>query len=670
MGYTKTSLSIRWKRWKSPIQKNITITTIMAHPSFRSFRSVLNSINRQNHHGIIIHHAKQLLSPIHVVYRYQATPRSRYISTNANADLVVSILGPPNAGKSTLFNRLMCKESNRAYRLGSEKKKISRSRGRIGYRSPSKRSGGAIVTPVAGTTRDRRECIGSIGGVYFRLIDTAGVDGERIDVAFGKKNKTSMEAAMIRQTMEAARSSDLVLLMFDARLGVTSDLSETIRWLRKISHTPRIKDTDKKKNEDSDSIEDDDGSELLQTPHHKREIVILANKLEGDRWASMDNNNVLDNLAEVSRAGFGEPMPISAEHGEGIADIAVLIHKLTREKRIRLGLPEVSTDDESKNMDSTVKPLQLAILGRQNVGKSTLVNTLLGEERVISGETPGLTRDSISVPWMWKNKPVQIVDTAGIRRGVKRERSNEIEDLAVLDAMRAMKLADVAVLVLDAQARVIQRQELAIADAVVREGRALVVAANKMDLIVDADYTPHDFACAVQDQIEKRFPMLRKVPVIAMSSLHGDNVYKLMPVVFKARERWARVIPTGMLNRWLEEVLDEHSPPMQQGRAAKIKYIIQTKGRPPTFLLFCNVSELPVNYLRYLTRSFQNSFDMFGMEVRLVVKSSAEVNPYSNKTTNKTTGIGGWQGRQKRSVGALKRSGAPLQKGKRSRKRK
>lgn len=170
---------------------------------------------------------------------------------------------------------------------------------------------------------------------------------------------------------------------------------------------------------------------------------------------------------------------------------------------------------------------------------------------MIYGETPGLTRDSISVPMLFKKKPVQIVDTAGIRRGVKRERSNEIEDLAVNDAMRAMKLADVAVLVLDAQARVIQRQELAIADAVVREGRSLVVVANKKS-------APHDFAFAVQDQIELRFPMLRKTPVVAMISLYGLNVYKLMPVVFQARERWARVIPTGMLNRWLEEVLDEH----------------------------------------------------------------------------------------------------------------
>lgn len=594
-----------------------------------------------------------------------------YISTNAHAELVVSILGPPNAGKSTLFNRLMCKESNRAYKLGSEKRK-ARSNGRIGYRNPSKTShGGAIVSSVAGTTRDRRECIGRLGSTYFRLVDTAGVDGERIDISFGKKNMGSMESAMMRQTMEAARTSDLVLLMFDARLGVSSDLLETIKWLRKISHAPSSASAD-----DSEGENGDDASSV-QTMHHHREIAILANKLEGDRWAhSMDSRSgVLDNISEVARAGLGEPIPISAEHGDGMAEIAVLVDSLTREKRKRLGLPERSDADEEKrkaSLDtSETRPLQLAILGRQNVGKSTLVNALLGEERVIAGEMPGLTRDAISVPWLWKGKPVKIVDTAGIRRGAKRERSNEIEDLAVLDAMRAMKLADVAVLVLDSQARVLQRQELAIADAVVREGRSLVVAANKMDLVVEAGYTSHDYACAVQDQIELRYPMLRKTPVVAMSSLDGKNVYKLMPVVFNARERWARIIPTGMLNRWLEEVVDEHSPPMQQGRPAKIKYITQTKGRPPTFLLFCNVTELPVSYLRYLTRSFQDSFDMFGMEVRLVVKKSASENPYSNNaSTNKTTGIGGWQGRQKRMIAGLKRTGMPLQKGNRTRRRK
>jgi GTP-binding protein len=500
-------------------------------------------------------------------------------------------------------------------------------------------------------------------------VDTAGVDGERIDVSYGKKNMGSMESAMMRQTMEAARTSDLVLLMFDARLGVSSDLLETIKWLRKITHPPSSAAV-------NHSECDDDDAPSIRPAHHYREIAILANKLEGDRWAhAMDSrSDVLDNIAEVARAGLGEPIPISAEHGDGMAEIAVLVDKLTKEKRKRLGLPERSDADEEKRNKSSssdeTRPLQLAILGRQNVGKSTLVNALLGEERVIAGEMPGLTRDAISVPWLWKNKQVQIVDTAGIRRGAKRERSDEIEDLAVLDAMRAMKLADVAVLVLDSQARVLQRQELAIADAVVREGRSLVVAANKMDLVVEAGYTPHDYACAVQDQIEMRYPMLRKTPVVAMSSLNGNNVHKLMPVVFNARERWSRVIPTGMLNRWLEEVVDEHSPPMQQGRPAKIKYITQTKGRPPTFLLFCNVTELPISYLRYLTRSFQDSFDMFGMEVRLVVKKSASENPYSNKaSTNKTSGIGGWEGRKKRMIAGLKRTGMPLQKGKQRRRK-
>ena len=456
---------------------------------------------------------------------------------------------------------------------------------------------------------------------------------------------------MIRQTMEAVKRSDLVLLMFDARLGVTSDLTETVRWLRKLSHTH---------NTIAGTKIGDDRVIESKPPKNHREIVILANKLEGDQWASMGDSVVLDNLAEISRAGFGEPIPISAEHGEGMVDIAATIEKLTQEKRLRLGMP---LENDANEGDFSEKPLQLAILGRQNVGKSTLVNSLLGEERVISGPTPGLTRDSISVPWLWKDRPVQIVDTAGIRRGIKRERSNEIEDLAVLDAMRAMKLADVAVLVLDAQAQYIQRQELAIADAVVREGRALIVAANKMDLIVDKEYTKEDYAKAVQEQIELRFPMLRKTPVVAMSSLYGKNVHQLMPVVFKARDRWARVVPTGMLNRWLEEVMDEHSPPSQQGRPAKIKYILQTKGRPPTFLLFCNVTELPVSYLRYLTRHFQDSFNMFGMEVRMVVKKSAE-NPYANKSKPNLTGIGGWQGRQKRLVAGLKKSGKPWQKGK------
>ena len=470
------------------------------------------------------------------------------------------------------------------------------------------------MSSTPGTTRDRRECIGRIGGTYFSLVDTAGVDGKRIDTT------DPLEKSMLEQTLEAARQADLILLMVDARVGVTTDLVETARWLRKVK---------------------------------QGEVVVLANKLEGDGW-SYEGSPVLENIEEAARVGFGEPLLVSAEHGEGMADIAVVIEELTRKKRQSLGL--TLEQDDSNTRDETDKPLQLAILGRQNVGKSTLVNTLLQTQRVISGATPGLTRDAIAVEWEWNGRPVKLVDTAGIRKMSKRDYSDEIEDLAVRDAMRAMKIADVAVLVLDADARHLQRQELVIADAVVREGRALVVAANKMDLLVTNEYTANDFASAVTEHIEARFPILRKTPVVAMSSLTGDGVDKLMPVVFNARDRWARTISTGTLNRWLSEVLLSHPPPMQNGRVTKIKYIIQTKGRPPTFLLFGNVNELPGNYLRFLTRQFQDSFGLFGMEVRMAVKKNKS-NPFERQQSRTGSGLGGKEARKKRNVSHLKSTG-------------
>lgn len=367
----------------------------------------------------------------------------------------------------------------------------------------------------------------------------------------------------------------------------------------------------------------------------------------------------MSHLEEASRVGFGEALPISAEHGEGLADVAAIIEELSEAKRKRLGISTEDDDEDCRTSGHAAeKPLQLAILGRQNVGKSTLVNALLKQERVITGPTPGLTRDSIAVKWSWRGRPVQLADTAGIRKGAQRDRSDDIEDLAVQDAMRAMKTADVAVLVLDAEARVLQRQELAIADAVVKEGRSLVVAANKMDLLIDEEYSKEDYADAVQEQIEIRFPMLRKTPVVPMSSLTGENVDRLMPVVFNARDRWAQMVNTGLLNRWLKEVLDTQAPPLHNGRPIKIKYIMQTKGRPPSFLLFCNVEEIPTSYLRYLTRNFQEAFQMYGMEVRMSIKKSAE-NPYQEKKKSNSVGIGGWQGRKKRLVKSLKQTGAP-----------
>lgn len=581
----------------------------------------------------------------------------RYFSWNEGSSshqLTVAILGPPNAGKSTLFNRLMCKEANKSYVLSSDKnrRKASRSRGRIGHNNPSRREGGAIVSSTPGTTRDRRECIGRIGSTYFNLVDTAGIDSERIDLlASGRSKKDPMEVDMMKQTLEAAKRSDLIFLLFDARVGMTTDLEETCNWLRKI---------------DAISIDSDITPE--DNSGWKKRVVLLANKLEGDHWTNHfdDDSPVMSHLAEVSRIGFGEAIPISAEHGEGLSDVANVIEQLYSKKKDFMGMNidnEADMNHEEKE-ERTIKEksLRLAILGRQNVGKSTLVNALLKEERVIAGNKPGLTRDAIAINWKWMGKPVQLVDTAGIRRMAKRDHGDNIEDLAVRDAMRAMKVADVAVLVLDADARMLQRQELAIADAVVREGRSLVVAANKMDLLVDAEYTKEEYASGVRNQIEARFPMLRKTPVVPMSSLNGDSVEDLMPVVFNARDRWSRVINTGLLNRWIDTVLESQAPPTVNGRLVKIKYIMQTKGRPPTFLLFCNVDAIPTSYMRYLTRNFQETFSMFGMEVRLAVKRSK--NPYHDKDKPKRSGmgLGGREARRKRLISSLKSTGMPLKK--------
>jgi len=474
----------------------------------------------------------------------------------------------------------------------------------------------------------------SIGGGKF--VGFSGTSG---------KTKDPLQFEMMKQTQEAAKAADLVLLLFDARVGVTSDLAETAQWLRKVRP-------------------DDDASGAT-----KRRVLLLANKLEGDHWSTDPDSPALDHLAEASRVGFGTAVPVSAEHGEGLADIASIIERLSREKREELGLPPEKERDRSsggKRGGSGERALQLAILGRQNVGKSTLVNALLRQNRVIAGSMPGLTRDAIAVEWEWRGRPVRLVDTAGIRKAGKRERSNDIEDLAVQDAMRAMKVADVAVLVLDAEARVLQRQELAIADAAVREGRSLVVAANKMDLLVEADYTRQQYADAVQEQIQVRFPMLRKTPVVAMSSLTGECVEDLMPVVFDARDRWEKVISTGLLNSWLAEVIDAQAPPYVNGRPAKIRYIMQTKGRPPTFLLFCNVSELPASYLRYLTRNFQETFKMYGMEVRMAIKKSSD-NPFAEKVKRGGGSIGGKEGRKKRLMASLKKTGKRPEKGRRRR---
>ena len=572
-----------------------------------------------------------------------------------NPMVKVAILGPPNAGKSTLFNRLLDKELNRTYKLSSEKDKGNRRRkqktgraGRFAARHAKKKyaAGNAIVSPVSGTTRDRREGIGRIGGQYFQLVDTAGVDGERLDHFFDvqktvnekkqekppptKRRKKSDKPVtilkspnpreilkpMMQQALLAAQEAHLVFLMFDARVGLTADFHETARWLRKHATSNKMKQLLNKKDMHKPVI-----------LKKRARVVILANKLEGkagefllqDDWEydmkDEYRSPIQDNMVEAMRTGFDEVIAISALHGEGITDIALEIAKTQQEltKSVHAGEGETHELDQDELYPWTwkEKPLQLAVLGRVNVGKSTLVNSLLKQERCITGPTPGLTRDSISIPWLYgrDKRPVQLVDTAGLRKKPSQRTDDEIEDMAVLDALRAMKIADVAILVLDAQAKYLQRHELSIAQAVLQEGRALVIVANKMDLLLNEEYTRRDFERGVRRQLEDSFPMLRMTPIIAVSSLYGRAVEDIMPAVFDARRRWERKISTAQLNRWMSEVVQEYAPPSRNGVPTKIKYMIQTKGRPPTFLLFCNTTELPDSYLRYLTRHFQESFD-------------------------------------------------------------
>jgi GTPase len=291
------------------------------------------------------------------------------------------------------------------------------------------------------------------------------------------------------------------------------------------------------------------------------------------------------------------------------------------------------------------------------VGKSTLLNALVRENRVITGPTPGLTRDAIAVDWTWQGQPIQIVDTAGIRKSTSKtshsgssdnNNTTNLDDLAVQDAIAAMKLAEVGVLVLDAGIGRLHQLELSICDAIMKEGRALIVVANKMDLLeFDAEYTHGDLVRQVRSQLEERFPALRQTPIIAMSSRDGIGVNKLLPVALETRERWEQTIPTSKLNRWMKEVQATTKSPI------KIKYMVQTKGRPPTFILFCNRPTVRQNYENMIRRHFQESFRMFGMEVRLTFRTAT--NPYvTDQPRRRGFGLGGHTARKQRNLTTLR----------------
>jgi GTPase len=451
----------------------------------------------------------------------------------------VAIIGRPNVGKSTLFNRL------------------------VGQKL-------ALVDDAPGVTRDRREGEARLGDLRFTVIDTAGLD---------EGAKGSLTARMQEQTETAIGLADALMFVIDARAGLTPNDRAFADTARRAS----------------------------------KPVVLLANKSEGKHGEI--------GAMEAYALGLGEPVLISAEHGEGMGELYDALRAL---------MPEAAEEDEESDEEAVEteeelarRPIRVAVVGRPNAGKSTLVNRLLGEERLLTSAEAGTTRDSIAVEINWNGRDFRVFDTAGLRRRSRIE--EKLEKLSVADALRAVRFAEVVVLILDAQNK-FEEQDLRIADLIEREGRALVIAVNKWDLV---EAKPGAIS-ALRSEADHWLPQVKGTPLVAVSGLMGEGIDRLMRAIEDAYAVWNRRVPTAALNRWFEQAVDANPPPAVSGRRLKLNYITQAKARPPSFVLFCSRADaVPQSYLRYLVNSLRDYFELPGTPVRIALREKA--NPFAHK---------------------------------------
>jgi len=453
----------------------------------------------------------------------------------------VAIVGRPNVGKSTLFNRLVGK------RL-------------------------ALVDDQPGVTRDRREGDGQLLGLDFRIVDTAG---------FEDHDAATLPGRMRVQTEKAVREADAALFMIDARAGVTPLDEEIARWLR---------------SED--------------TP-----IILVANKAEGKQGEA--------GLMEAYALGFDNPLALSAEHGEGLVDLFDALRPIV-EPFMDAEEAEVAVPGEEE--DEPLGPLKLAIVGRPNAGKSTLINRMIGEDRLITGPEAGITRDSIRVDWQWEKDgeihPIQLFDTAGMRKRAKVQ--DKLEKLSVADALHAVDFAEVVVLLLDAT-KGLEAQDLRIADRVLEEGRALIVALNKWD-VADG---PSALFNGVRAALDDGLSQIKGVPLLSISGATGKGIDTLVRVAFEQRDIWTRRVSTAKLNRWFEGAVTANPPPAPGGKRIKLRYMTQARTRPPTFVIFGSRTDaLPASYHRYLVNGMRKELGFQGVPIRINFRNTR--NPYGD----------------------------------------